>query len=354
MDKGEKKLKIDITNGTIIKIVVTLFLVVALFQLKSLILIVLTSVVLATSIELGAQRMAKLKIPRVLAVLIIYIGFFILLFAILSFLVPPIFNELVDLAHGLPERIQSIDQVNLSIDPVSSLTGGLASSFSVKDLILQLLKFITQASDNVFHTATSIFGGVFSFILLLVISFYLSVQEKGIENFLRIVTPVKNEKYVIDLWLRSQGKIGRWFQGQVLLGLIIGLMVFLGLTILGIKYALTLSILSGLFEIIPFFGPILSAVPAVLLGFAAGPAVGMLVLGFYVVVHQFENHLIYPLVVKKIIGVPPLVVILALLVGMELGGFLGIIVSVPLATVLMELAGDIQKRKLIFKNNHPE
>ncbi|MEK7477882.1 MAG: AI-2E family transporter [Patescibacteria group bacterium] len=352
MDKEDNKLTIDITTGTIVKIVISLFLVFAIFELKGLILIILTAIVIASSIELGSKRLVKMKIPRVLAVLAIYIGFFLVLFIFLSFLLPSLFGELVDLAHNLPERIQSMDQVNLSLDPLSSITGGLASSFSVKGLILQVLKFITQASDNIFRTASAIFGGVFSSILILVISFYLSVQERGIENFLRVVVPLKNEKYAIDLWLRSQEKIGRWFQGQVLLGVIVGLLVFLGLSILQIKYALTLGILTALFEIIPFFGPILSAVPAVLLGFGEGIPTGLMVLGLYIIVQQFENNLIYPLVVKKILGVPPLIVILALLVGGTLAGFLGLIISVPLATVLMELANDIEKRKLIFKNNN--
>lgn len=190
------------------------------------------------------------------------------------------------------------------------------------------------------------FGGLFSFVLIIVFSFYFAVQERGIASFLRIITPPKHEKYAIDLWKRSQLKIGLWMQGQLLLALIIGVLVYLGMMILGVKYALLLALLAAVAELIPLFGPVLAAIPAVAIGFIDGGAtLGFLVVGFYVIIQQFENHLIYPLVVKKVVGVPPLLVILALLVGGQLAGFLGIIIAVPLAATLMEFLNDLEKDK---------
>ena len=166
------------------------------------------------------------------------------------------------------------------------------------------------------------FGGIFSFILILVLSFYLAVQEKGIENFLRLITPLKYERYVLDLWQRSQHKIGLWMQGQMLLGFIVGVLVFLGLNVLGVRHALFLAVLTALLEIIPLFGPKIAAVPAVLIGFLESVPLGFMVLGLYVIIDQFESHLIYPLVVRKVVGISPIIVILALIIGGKLAGFL--------------------------------
>ena len=135
-------------------------------------------------------------------------------------------------------------------------------------------------------------------------------------------------------------------QGQMLLGLLIGVFVYLGLSIFGIKYALLLAILAAIFEIIPVFGPILAAVPAVLLAFSEGYALGLFILGFYIIIQQFENHLIYPLVVRKIVGIPPILVILSLIIGGQLFGLLGMFISVPVATVLMEVLSDHERKKL--------
>jgi predicted PurR-regulated permease PerM len=182
--------------------------------------------------------------------------------------------------------------------------------------------------------------------LVVVFSFYFAVEETGVDDFLRIVTPVKHEAYVLDLWRRSQDKIGKWMQGQLILAAIVGLLLFLGLTILGIKYALLLAVLAGVFELIPVFGQILAAIPGVIIAFTSGGVTeALLVMGLYVVVQQFEANLIYPVVVKKVVGVPPLLVILALLVGFKLFGFLGVLLSVPIAAAIQELVADVDKRK---------
>jgi predicted PurR-regulated permease PerM len=194
-----------------------------------------------------------------------------------------------------------------------------------------------------------------SFILIIVLSFYFLVQEDGVAEFLRLITPLKHEKYVVDLWKRSQIKIGQWMQGQLLLGIIIAVLLYLGLMILGVKNALLLAVLAGLMEIIPVFGPILSAIPAVLMAFVGGGmTMALMVLGLYIIVQQFENHLIYPLVVKKIVGVSPVVVILALIIGYNLAGFLGVVLSVPLVSALMELVDDIEKSRSQFWKNLEE
>jgi len=173
----------------------------------------------------------------------------------------------------------------------------------------------------------------------------LAVQEDGIGNVLRIVTPREHEPYILGLWLRSQRKIGRWLQGQLLLGLIVGVIVFIALTVLEVRYALILAILSAIFEIIPYFGPIMAAIPAIAVAAIQDPLKGLLVAGIYLVVQQMENHLIYPQVVRKTVGVPPLLAIIALLIGGKLGGMMGFIISIPLAVVLVEYLNDVADRK---------
>jgi len=184
-------------------------------------------------------------------------------------------------------------------------------------------------------------------VLIVVLSFYLAVQEDGVSNFLKVITPLKNEKYIISLWKRSQKKIGYWMQGQILLGLIVGVLLYLGLTILGVKNALLLSVFAAFFEIIPLFGPVIAAIPAVLLSFAdGGLTAGLLVVGLYLIIQQFENHLIYPLVVKKVVGVSPIMVILALVIGYKLAGFLGVLLSVPIAAAITEYFRDVVEGKM--------
>ena len=350
MAPAPRPLQINITLGTVFKILFAVLCLVALYLVRDLLLVVLLSVVIASAIEPAASWLGRYRLPRAVAVLLIYLLAIGLFLVLLPIFILPILSDLGEISGTIGSRLGGLSDW-WGASSWSDWTGnlGLGSVLSVPELVGVLQGSFASVPRGFVQVTGLIFGGFFRFILVIVISFYLAVQPNGIENFLRIVTPVNREQYVIDLWRRSRQKIGLWMQGQLLLGLIIGILVFLGLTILQVRYALVLAILAALFELIPYFGPILSAVPAVLLGFSEGLPLGLMVLGLYIIMQQFENHLIYPLVVKKIVGVPPLVVILSLLIGAKLAGFMGLLLAVPLAAVLMEAAGDFEKSKYLVR-----
>ncbi len=352
MKSENNTLNISITLGTVVKSILVVLLFVGLFFLRDLVLIILTSVVIASAIEPMTVLLMKWKLPRVPAVIFIYVVAFTILLALLGWFFPLVFDDFFNLVNTVPDYIKSVrfDEY-MSPTPAAALDkfkDSLAASFSFDDLFPAMSNTTQSAADNVVQTAKFFFGGAISFILMIIISFYLSVQEKGIENFLRLVSSVKYERYIIDLWGRSQRKIGYWMQGQILLGLLIGVFVYLGLSVLGVKYALALAIFASFFEIIPVFGPILAATPGIVVAFTQGATLGFMTFGFYVIIQRFENHLIYPLVVRKIVGVPPLLVVLGIIMGLEIAGFWGAILSVPGAAVLMELVSDFEQHKRLF------
>ena len=338
---------VEITTGTLFKIVLVVGLLAALYLLRDLVLVLLTAVVIASAIEPGTRWFVNYGVPRVLAVIFIYAAFVASFLGLLYFFIPSLLAQSSELLTTISGHVKSFSTPLLSSGDVfgEELVRNFGDSFSLNDTLEGVRTLLATLTENVFLTVGSIFGGLMSFVLIIVISFYLSVQEHGIENFLRLVTPVRHEKYIIGLWKRSQAKIGRWMQGQLLLGLLVGILVYLGLTILGMENALALAAIAALFEIIPLFGPILAAIPAVALGFLDSFTLGLMVLGLYVIIQQFENHLIYPLVVRKVVGVSPIIVILSLIVGAKFAGFLGLVLAVPMATVLLEFANDIQSQK---------
>ena len=192
---------------------------------------------------------------------------------------------------------------------------------------------------------TSFFGGASSAVIAVVISFYLSTQQKGIEKFLHLVLPHEKEQYIIDLWRRAQNKIANWLRGQLALGLSMGVLVFVGLKIIGIKYALILGIVAAVFEIVPFVGPILAAVPAIVLAFLQAPILAFWTAGMFLLAQQFENHVLVPLVMRRLVSMNPVIVILALIFGAKLGGILGALLGVPIMSVIEEVVADFNKRK---------
>lgn len=359
MKNLSQPINITITAGTILKAILIVLLIQFLFYIKTIVLILLTSIVIASAIDPVARWLNGYKIPRTLGVLIIYI-FLILIFAGISIaFIPGLVSDINVILSNIPNYL---DKISLSSNSESQIIddGSLKywqswqqivdnlNVYAGGDVVQGIQERLSGLAGGFISLISTFFGGILSFVLIVVLSFYLSVQEDGIASFLKIVTPLKHEKYVIDLWKRSQRKIALWMQGQLILGVLIGVLTYLGLSILGVPNALFLALLAAIFELIPLFGPILAAIPAVGIGLLDGGITkGLLVTGLYVIIQQFESQLIHPLVVKKIVGIPAIIAILSLIIGGQIAGFLGIILSVPVAAAIMEYFNDLEKRKAV-------
>jgi len=337
---------ISITTGTFIRALVVGAAAYAIWMLRGLVLLVLTAIVIASAIEPGVAWMVRKRIPRVLAVLLMYVFVFGSLFGLLYFFLPPVLTD----AQGLFTRIpQYLAQLNLplntlpGIDSSSALVNEAHSAFGT---LLTFQNLFSGTGEGTFRLIASVFGGLFSFGLVVVLSFYFAMLETGVDDFLRVVTPPAHEEYIVGLWLRAKAKIGLWMQGQLLSSLIGGVLAYLGLLILGIPYAFLLAILTAVMMLIPIFGSFLAAFPPIVLAFSAGGLpMALIVAGLYLIINQFEAHIIHPLVVNKVVGIPPLLVILALIIGGELAGFLGVLLAIPVAAALRELVNDYDKGK---------
>ncbi len=341
----DRQLNISITAGGVVKIIFILVITWVLFILRDIVLDVLAAIVIASAIEPGVKGLMRRKVPRILAVIAIYLVIFSIFFGIFYFFLPSVLEDFATFVTGLPTYLDAFTRTG-AFNTYATILGVPSHSLLPVDSIMESVRNALDFSSffsNALGAASAIFGGFFSFILIIVFSFYFTVIETGVDDFLRVVVPKSQQSYVQGLWKRAQHKIGLWMQGQLLLAVIMGVLVYLGLTILGVKHSLMLAVIAACFEIIPVFGPTLSAVPAVMIAFVDGGAtLGFLTIALYVIAQQFENHLIYPLVVTRVVGVPPLLVILALIGGAELAGFLGVILSVPIAATIQELARDIE------------
>lgn len=349
MNPSEKALTVNVSFATIVKAVVFLLFIYALFLLKELVIIVLASIVIASAIEPITRIFCRIHIPRPFAVGIVFSGLITMVVAIVYLFVPVLIEQFSGFILTIPDFLTRLDyfsQGNTYFTELNIL-GDIQAQLQNIDIISTVKSALFGVGGGVIHTAGALFNSVTQFVLITVISFYFAVQEKGIENFLRVIIPLKDEAYAIDLWKRSQAKIGKWMQGQIILGLLMGVLTFTGLWIIGLhEYALFLAILISVAELIPLFGPVLAMIPAIFLGFTSGgPEIGLMITGFYIILQQFENHVLVPLVNKKLVGVPSLLVILSLLIGASLLGFWGLILAVPIAAAILEFTRDVLTRK---------
>lgn len=344
----DKHINVSITPGAVIKTILILTGAYVVWLLRDLLLLILTAIVIASAIEPGVAWVVKQKVPRIVAVLMMYLAVFGSLFAIVYFFFPPILADAGQFFASVPQYLNTIN-VPTSLTGVSdSAVQAVAQdqSQSILGAVSVFQQAFTSGSAGALRLISTFFGGIFSLGLVIVLSFYFALQETGIDDFLRLITPARNEEYVIDLWGRAKKKIGLWMQGQILLSVIVGVLVSLGLFIMGVPYALLLGILTAMAELVPIFGSLVAGTAAVVVAFSTGGvALAFIVAGLYIIVNQFETNLIYPLVVKKVIGIPPLLVIIALIAGGEVAGFLGVLLSVPVAAAAQEFFSDYYEGK---------
>lgn len=347
-----KSINISINTKTLVNMVWIGAIVFALIKIRSIILIILTSVVIASFIGTSASYLKKkININRSLAVAIMYlltVGIFSLVF---YFFVPVLLKEIVNIFPLISEFFPGFGGGTIGGFNVNTLgnAGNIASEIvdkaPIADVAQNIGALLNTVSSGFVSTLSAFFGGIANILLVAVISFYLSISKDGISSFLKIITPIQSEEYVINLWERAQKKIALWMSGQVVLGLIIGALTFIGLSILDVEYAILLAVVAGLFELIPF-GIFLAAVPAVTLAFASGGLpLALMVVGLYIVIQQLEGYLIAPLVVQKATGISPLVVILSVLIGINLAGFWGLILAIPVAVTILEYIKDLELKK---------
>ncbi|HEY4512954.1 MAG TPA: AI-2E family transporter [Candidatus Paceibacterota bacterium] len=346
---------ISITTGTMIRAILVVISFVLIWVLRDFFLIILTSIVIASFVESAVPYLKKIGLGRVFGIVILYVFSILSLAGLFYLFAPLLITEIYNFSTFLSSYVPNVSFLNYfnneAFSGAKDVVGALSGNLSLSSLFTVSNTFIVNLSGGFFQTLSVAFGGIFNVLLIVIISFYLSVQENGIENFLRIVLPIQYEDYAVDLWKRTSVKIALWVKGQLVLGLIDSVLVYLVLSLLGVQYALLLAIIAGIMGLVPY-GTLIALVPAVSFSYLSGGiSHALMVAGAYLIIHQFELFLFTPLLIKSIVGLSPFVVILAVLIGFELGSFWGLVLSLPAAVFLMELMSDMEKHKAFTRTN---
>lgn len=330
---------ISISTGTIAKTLAMLLGLAFLWLIRDIVIIVIFSIIVASAIDPLVDWLQKYRIPRAISVIFIYILVVAVFTAVITLLVPPIAEQINQLATQLPDYI-NLDRSAL-YQRLQDFAVRVELSETAKNFFTSIGQSLSQTTGGVFATVSGFFGGVFSVVAVAVLTFYLVVEERGIKKFFQFLIPGRHHPYMSDLITRIQSKLGAWLRSYFLLALIVAVLLYIGLLIIGVKYALVLAILAGLLEFIPFIGPIVAIIPALFLAVTQHPLLALFVFLLYIVVNQFESHVLVPRILQRAIGLNPVVVVLVLLVGAKLAGFVGILLAVPLTIMLVEFGRDL-------------
>lgn len=317
--------KIDISHKTIVFITIFFLSLWIVFLIKDLLLLLFVAVILVSALSPLVDFFVGINIPKALGILLAYIIMIIIVSGILVGILPPL-----------------IEQSSKLISVFPSLISGQSNIANIDQSLIQ--SEITNLSKNIFTFTLTVFDSIITAIFLLVLTFYMLLERDNLKKRIAMLFKGREDR-IGALLVHIEEKLGAWLRGQLLLSIIIGILVYLGLFILNIPYALPLALLAAVMEVVPVIGPIISAIPAVVLAFLISPILGAGVAAMYFVIQQLENHLIVPQVMKRAVGLNPLAVILAIAVGGRLLGFAGALLAVPITVVIQIIVTDILKEK---------
>lgn len=322
--------------GSLWRVFFMLLIVVGAFVARDILLALLAAVILSAGLNPVVSFMERWRIPRVVGTLLIFmLG--ISLFAVLVYAVIPI---------AVVEFASLFDHLGEIAGGIFGAQDGAQVVEIIKQYLDQLSGVLAAGSTSLVAVASNFIGGIVTTLAVVVITFYLTVSRDGVERFIQAILPTEYEDRVLNIVARANVKIGYWLQTQIFLSLMVGAAVFLGLWLLEVNYALFLGMLAAVFEIIPFVGPIFAGSIAVLIALADSPLLAIYTLLLFVVIQQMESQLVIPVVMRRAIGVHPVIILMSLLLGAKLAGFLGLIIAVPTAVILQEFLDDWSLRKM--------
>lgn len=333
---------LDITTRSILRVFAVLLIILFVFTIRDILVLFFLAIIAASGLDPVVTWLEKKYIPRLLGTVIIFLIFAFLLTVVLWVMLPPLFEDFEGLARSFPEYAKLIEEGGrkLGFGAESLVSRGLEEALG------EITKSVGKGVTTLPSVLSSFFGGFVSFVSFLLVTFYLTLERDGVERLLKLLSPKNAEFYVLNLWERSQKKIGQWARGQVMLMVVIALITYAGLALLDVRYALLLALLAGALEVVPVVGPIVAGTAAVLVAVTVSPVLALITAVFYVVVQQAESNILVPLVFRKTLGLHPIVVILALLVGAKFGGILGMVLAVPFAAILTEVFADYSQGKV--------
>ncbi|KKW46451.1 MAG: hypothetical protein A3A43_03475 [Candidatus Liptonbacteria bacterium RIFCSPLOWO2_01_FULL_56_20] len=322
---------LEISWASLWRVLFFIVLVALMFWGKRILLGLFLAIVISSGLEFIVNFLERRGIPRALGVIMVFLAGAVGIILTVYTIIPLI-----------------IVDINTALITLSQTTGGtwwgplvnFRTAQSASTLINRISQEFFSGASSPLGVVSHVLGGVILSFSILISAFYLSLTRDGIERFIRAVFPPDYEDTALRIYANSSKRIGDWFRAQIVLSFAIALTVFIALFLLKVKYAFLLAILAGFFELVPYMGPILSGSAAVLSAFTTSVTLALYTLGVFLVIHQIEGHFLVPVIVGRHVALHPVIVIIALLLGFELGGILGMLISIPATVVSQEILED--------------
>jgi len=332
---GERVL--DVSWKTILKTSLAFLCFYIVYLVRDILVWVAFALIISVLFNPAINFLQRLRLPRVLATIFVYVAIFGIIGTLIYTTAPMFVSEIQQFSKFFPQYFEKI------APPLREL--GVEAFESMGSFTMAIGQMLQRASADILSALAIIFGGIGSTIFVLAIALFMSLEEKGVERVLGILSPKKYEASILSVWERAQNKVAGWFGARVLTCFFVGVAVLITLTLFDVKYAFILSLLAGILDFIPVLGPLIAGLIAFVFVALDSWWKALLVLIVFILIQQIEGNIVSPLLTKRFVGLPPVLVLISLAIGGKLLGILGAILAIPLAGVIYEFLRDFLKRK---------
>ncbi len=334
---NENRQILDISWGTIIRIFVALVVVYLLSQVAEIIVWFIFALIISILFNPVVDALKKAKIPRVVGVISVYFSFFGILAFFVYIITPGLYVEIKNFSLLLPDYIERIS-------PFLQYIG--VEGFSTLDDIVEALRLSSEeVTKNVFNTLLIVFGGLSTAFFIITMAIFLSLEGNSIEKAIKLLVAGDKKNQITAIWRRCRKQVSSWFLVRILSCLFVGISSFFVFFIFGVNYALLFAIIGGVLNMIPFAGPAIAAVLFFIITSLDSLTQALFVLIAFLVIQAIEGSVITPALSKKIMGVSPVLVLIAIVVGGSLWGMLGAFLAIPLMGIVFEFFKEFLEKR---------
>lgn len=328
--------RIEITTSTILKTIAIILGLWLAYYILDVIILLFVVVMLTVALEPIVTKITLWGVPKVLSIIIVFVVLIALFGLAIYIVIPPLVEQVQSLANNAP----------VYINKFTDFSSGYSTQATQK-ILDTVSNSLGKYTEGIVGATVALFGGIVSALTVVVLTFYLLIEERTIRKSLLDLVSLKNKARIADMSRRMGIKIGLWLRGEFSLMVLVGLMITLAMQVIGAPYALAIGVTAGLLELVPLLGPIIAGALGAFIVFASGAPlwqVGALIV-IFIVVQQIENQILVPKIMQKAIGVSPVVVIIAILVGGRLLGVGGAVLAIPIVGIISVFAHEYLKNK---------
>jgi len=316
--------KIEISERSIILAVLFPLLLAFLWLIHDILFSLLIAFILTSALRPIILFLVDRKWPRVPSTFLVFFGFILTFLGLVFIIVPPIVNETTAFVKNFPAIVQSLNpEIRKYID------------------VNSLVNYLPNVTNNIFRIIGSVFSNFLFVLSTLFFALYFLLEDGIFERTLSPFMPAHRVAHLRNISTGVEKRLTSWFWGQITLMTVIGTITYIALTLVGVRYALPLAVLAGFLEIVPNLGPILASIPAIIIGLDESYILGFSILAIYFIIQQLENALVVPFIMKRAVGVSPVLTLFMLLVGGKIGGVLGVLLAIPLLIIIEAVSTEI-------------